>query len=327
MEATQAQQQASQRSLVRKLSEVMKAVERVPKRGRNAFHGYDYATEADIAAEVRKAMAERHLMLVPDVVETSWHDVPRKAGGVDRIATLKVKFTLMDGDSGEELAFHVLGEGQDGGDKATYKAMTGAIKYALLKLFLIPTGDDPEIDSSKPGTSADAKAASSERGSAPRSSDRTSTQKGTAQTKEPMVKLGRHKGKRLADVPTDDLPWLLDRAVEAEARKHDKWHADDLAWLKAVQAEQAKRAQASQQSAPAKGTAATNGTPFERLKAGMSSLGVPDKAYLDELKKRGKKCPADVTEDDYRALMAFFQGVGQEPPPPGDEDAPPEVGA
>ncbi|RKI34555.1 hypothetical protein D7Y27_33160 [Corallococcus sp. AB004] len=141
-----AAEKAPVRSLVRKLAEVMGEVERVPKSGRNDFHRYDYATEADIVSAVRKAMAARALMLIPSVVKTEWRDVERNKGGKDRIATLTVRFTLTDGDSGEERSFEVLGEGQDQGDKATYKALTGAVKYALLKLFLIPTGDDPEDD-------------------------------------------------------------------------------------------------------------------------------------------------------------------------------------
>ena len=36
------------------------------------------------------------------------------------------------------------GQGLDSGDKAPYKAMTGALKYALLQSFLLATGDDPE---------------------------------------------------------------------------------------------------------------------------------------------------------------------------------------
>ena len=36
------------------------------------------------------------------------------------------------------------GEGADTGDKAPYKAMTGALKYALLQSFLLASGDDPE---------------------------------------------------------------------------------------------------------------------------------------------------------------------------------------
>lgn len=146
--------QPTKKTLVTKLSEVMAQVSHVPKTGRNNFHNYDYATEADIVAAVRQAMAERHLMLMPSVEKTEWRDVPKKSGGSEKLCTLTVKFSVLDGDTGERLDFIVLGEGQDGGDKATYKAMTGATKYALLKLFLIPTGDDPEKDSAPPPRAA-----------------------------------------------------------------------------------------------------------------------------------------------------------------------------
>ena len=38
------------------------------------------------------------------------------------------------------------GSGQDAGDKGIFKAISGAQKYALMKAFMIPTGDDPEQD-------------------------------------------------------------------------------------------------------------------------------------------------------------------------------------
>jgi hypothetical protein len=50
----------------------------------------------------------------------------------------------MDVDTAEEITVKVAGEGLDAGDKAPYKAMTGALKYALLQSFLLATGDDPE---------------------------------------------------------------------------------------------------------------------------------------------------------------------------------------
>ena len=131
-------------SLFGKLSEVMGLVERVPKTGHNKFHGYDYATEADITSAVRSAMASRKLIMVPNVQQSEWSEVVTGAGKKERLCTLTVRFDVHDGESGESLSFVVLGQGQDSGDKATYKAMTGATKYALLKLFLIPTGDDPE---------------------------------------------------------------------------------------------------------------------------------------------------------------------------------------
>lgn len=128
-------------NLVEKLAAVMAAVERVPKNGENKFHGYKYATEADLSDAVRSNLAKHGVMLVPSVESLEWREVETKRGK-ERIATLRVKFTATDGAT--QIEFTVIGEGQDPGDKATYKAMTGAMKYALLKLFLIPTGDDPE---------------------------------------------------------------------------------------------------------------------------------------------------------------------------------------
>lgn len=145
-----AKQEAPQRSLVKKLAEIMGEVERVAKNGTNASQGYKYATEADIAAAVREGMAKRYVMLIPSVLDTQWDKVATRNGGELKLCTLKVRFTLEDGESGETRVYDIMGQGTDNGDKATYKAMTGAEKYALLKLFLIPTGDDPEKDEPEP---------------------------------------------------------------------------------------------------------------------------------------------------------------------------------
>jgi len=139
------------RNLIQRAAAVMAVIEHVPKNGRNEFHKYDYATEADIVSAVRKEMAAQELMLIPSVEKIDWRTV-KSARGDQQIATLTVRFTLTDGREKQE--FVVLGEGQDSGDKATYKAMTGALKYALLKLFLIPTGDDPEADDDPPAKPA-----------------------------------------------------------------------------------------------------------------------------------------------------------------------------
>lgn len=131
-------------SLVRKLATVMGAVERVAKNGKNTFHGYAYATEADITQAVRAEMATQGVMMIPTVEKVEWTAVETSGGKKERLCTLHVLFTVLDSDSDSSLRFTIIGQGQDAGDKASYKAMTGATKYALLKLFLIPTGDDPE---------------------------------------------------------------------------------------------------------------------------------------------------------------------------------------
>ena len=52
-------------NLVQKLAGVMADVKHVPKNGRNDFHKYDYATEADIADAVRDGTREPRGVAAP----------------------------------------------------------------------------------------------------------------------------------------------------------------------------------------------------------------------------------------------------------------------
>lgn len=306
--ADMTQQQGPQRTLIRKLSDVMAIVDRVPKRGRNDNHGYDYATEADIATAVRSALAERHLLLVPDVLpeHTKVTEHVTKSGGVQRIASILVKFTLHDGDSGETLCYHIPGEGQDGGDKAFYKAVTGAEKYALLKIFLIPTGDDPEREPA--GKSVQREAAHPPATSAPKPSGDVD-----------LIRFGSCKGKRLSEISDKDLAWYADRAASDVAKNDEKWHKQNVARRDAILDEQERR----KKVAPAPSSSPTSA--FARAVAKLDAMGVPYKAYSEEFKKRGVLRGKDLTDEVAAEVIAFF--AGSEPPPPGDEDAPPAGGA
>lgn len=229
------------KSLVKKLAEVMGEVERVSKSGRNDFHRYDYATEADIVASVRGAMAKRSLMLMPSVEHTEWKEIPRKNGGADRLATLTVLFTVLDGDSGEQMSFRVLGEGQDAGDKATYKALTGATKYALLKLFLIPTGDDPEQDD-RPARGQQQQRQGG--GNPSPIHDPKPAPPAQAKPKDggPVVAFGPHKGKAVADLTDEQLAECVELAHEKLAAEPEaKWAKGVRANLAALEGEVKRR--------------------------------------------------------------------------------------
>lgn len=138
---------APTRSLVRKLAEVLVAIERVPKRGRHPL-GYAYATEADVAEVIRKELGSRSLFLFQNVEEVVEEPVElrRRDGGVrnSKITTVRITATFVDGDSGEEWSVTAYGKGEDEAEKGIYKALTGASKYLLMKHFLVSTGDDPE---------------------------------------------------------------------------------------------------------------------------------------------------------------------------------------
>ena len=145
--------------LVRKLVQVLREIEAIPKNGRNAFHGYDYATEMDILQSIRPKLAEQNVFVFTSVDsgEIKSHLVSRRtepSGAVvekyDHLTEIRTLHTFVDGDTGETFVVHGLGQGVDAGDKGGYKALTGAMKYFLLKNFLVPTGDDPERDDHLP---------------------------------------------------------------------------------------------------------------------------------------------------------------------------------
>lgn len=139
----------ARKTLVTKLAEVMASVDRIAKRGHNDHFHYDFATESDITAAIRKELATRFVMIVPTIKQLTWREVQTRSGKND-VCCLLVDFDVYDGESGDTLRFTMAGEGQDSGDKCVPKAMTSALKYALLKLFMIPTGDDPEREDKAP---------------------------------------------------------------------------------------------------------------------------------------------------------------------------------
>lgn len=131
-------------TLYRKIAAVTAAVSRIPKNGENTFHRYKYATESDITDGLRELLKENGLAFLPPSV-ISWErdetaDNP-KTGPRTRV---QVQFAIGCCDTGEVFTAMLWGEGQDTSDKGFYKAYTGAVKYFLMKTFLIATGDDPE---------------------------------------------------------------------------------------------------------------------------------------------------------------------------------------
>jgi hypothetical protein len=134
----------SDKKLAAKLAEIMGEIGRIAKGGTNSAQGYKYVMASQVADAVREKLAAHNVIMLPvgaDVVESG-----RTPSEKQSLLTIRFTWRFIDGDSGETLDFQSVGTGADSGDKAAYKATTGAIKYALLTAFLIPTGDDPEND-------------------------------------------------------------------------------------------------------------------------------------------------------------------------------------
>src|SRR5499427_9555354 len=136
--------------LAGKLVKVMGAISHIPKRGHNDFFNYDYATEADVADAVRKALVAEGVILIPSIEDVREREVLTRRNQKEIVTTVTMRFTFIDGESGGSLTFRMSGAGQDGGDKGIMKAITAATKYAALKSLCLPTGDDPEAEDDKP---------------------------------------------------------------------------------------------------------------------------------------------------------------------------------
>ncbi|WP_053958023.1 ERF family protein [Sulfobacillus thermosulfidooxidans] len=132
-------------SLIAKLARVLGQIHRVPKRGKNTFHNYEYATESDILDAVRKYLAEENLFILSSIDQVQ-QTVLETSKTPQIKTTVTMTFTLLDGDSGESLISQFQGEGADATDKGLPKAITACVKYFLKTNFLIATGEDAEGD-------------------------------------------------------------------------------------------------------------------------------------------------------------------------------------
>lgn len=131
-------------TLLQKLAKVRREVPRIEKRGENAFHHYAYAKAEDIADELGKRLADLGIIVARRGLKLTRSDVVTVKGGKESMVEVECDYGFIDADSGEELWQPAYGEGRDSGDKAPYKAFTGALKYFLIQAFLLATGDDPE---------------------------------------------------------------------------------------------------------------------------------------------------------------------------------------
>lgn len=138
--------------LLKAMQAVMEDVGYIQKDGRVAFGKtkYNFVSAAGLISKIRPAMLKHGLLLIPSdggAPPQQEIAISNKDGKetINHYVLIEMTYTLS----------HVSGvvwphkikipaSGYDSGDKATYKAMTGAIKYALLSVFLLETGDDPE---------------------------------------------------------------------------------------------------------------------------------------------------------------------------------------
>lgn len=134
-------------TLAAKLVSIMSELGPIKKTGFNSFHKYYYLKEDDIINAVRPLLTKHGVAIIPNVLEEHVSERPTAKGGSEVLSRLKVEYTFVDIETGQQIPVVSVGHGSDSGDKAAYKALTGALKYALRQMLMISEGgEDPEAD-------------------------------------------------------------------------------------------------------------------------------------------------------------------------------------
>lgn len=143
--------------LYAKMVQVMKEVGQLKKDGditdKSGKKMYSYLSEERTTSELQRAFISIGLVMFPVEVDDEimyiegiQYDKPFK----NAVTKVKVKYKIVDPDSGEFDFIHSMGYGSDSSDKGSNKAMTGAFKYSQRQAFMISTGDDGDHEPSEP---------------------------------------------------------------------------------------------------------------------------------------------------------------------------------
>lgn len=120
------------------LAKVMGEVGAVGKTRKNPQQGYSFRGIDDVMAHVQELLAKHLVVVVPRVIERERELMDTKSGGKMASVRLLVDHTFYAED-GSSVVCTTLGEAMDSGDKASNKAMSAALKYALTETLMIPT--------------------------------------------------------------------------------------------------------------------------------------------------------------------------------------------
>ena len=134
-------------SLQQKKNNLRKALKEkgiLKKGATNTYDKYNYFSEAQYKELFTELFSENGLELKFNEIEYETFTGSEKQSN-GRMP--KLLFVLFDCETGFFETTTITGEGIDKGDKAGYKAYTGALKYYLANTFMVATGDDPEKDS------------------------------------------------------------------------------------------------------------------------------------------------------------------------------------
>ena len=138
------------------LNAIMGEIEHISMSKKNQIQGYNFRGIDDMYNALNPLFKKHGVFITSNVISSQREERQTQKGGllIYTIARCEFKFYATDGSF---VVSTLEGEAMDSGDKSTNKAMSTALKYALMQMFLIPTEEriDTEYESHTPAPKID----------------------------------------------------------------------------------------------------------------------------------------------------------------------------
>lgn len=150
--------------IYKKMSEVMKDIGAVTKDQKNMAQGFKFRGIDQFVNALYPALTKHGVFMAPRATQFAQElkEVTRSNGkaGVDKHVSILMEYDFYAEDGSRVTVGPIPAEGLDSGDKATNKALSAALKYALIQTFSVPTEDmaEADLDSPEIGTTVKATA-------------------------------------------------------------------------------------------------------------------------------------------------------------------------
>ena len=172
------------------------------------FRGID-----DIYFALQPLLAKHQVFFAPKVLSEKREEKASRSGGIITTTILQMEYTFYAED-GSSFKVSTIGEAMDTSDKSANKAMSAALKYAILELFCIPTEEekDTEYRNHEPVSIQKPSETSQNQPQAAISKNTTGY----------IIPFGKFKGKALGDVFVDDLKSYAEYIINAADKENKK---------------------------------------------------------------------------------------------------------
>lgn len=138
-------------TIISKMIQVMKDIGPVSKDQKNVQQGFKFRGIDQFVNALHPALVKNGVLMFPREARPTTYelkDVVRSTGkaGVDKHVSVAMEYDFYAEDGSKLTVGPIPAEAVDSGDKGTNKALSAALKYALIQTFSVPTTDMAEAD-------------------------------------------------------------------------------------------------------------------------------------------------------------------------------------